>query len=135
MILFNHLFELDPVPWQRVAHVSGRMIVPAETRAFKKTFATLAKYFMGARPPLDGPLAAEICFYLRRPERFKGREYPDIGYDCDNLVKSVLDAGNKIIWEDDGRIISLSIQKHWSDWSSGQGHILLQVSNVGVKDG
>ena len=66
------------------------------------------------RVPLDGPLEAEMTFYLYRPGG-KKREYPCVRPDLDNYAKSVLDALNGIIYTDDSRIVKLTLSKLYGD--------------------
>ncbi|MBE3586550.1 MAG: RusA family crossover junction endodeoxyribonuclease [Thermoanaerobacter sp.] len=64
--------------------------------------------------PLDGPLVVAMTFYLLRPKsRPKREKWPDRRPDLDNLVKSVKDALNGIIWTDDARIVDMRARKRY----------------------
>lgn len=61
--------------------------------------------------PLKGSLGLAIDMSCRRPSKTKlSVPRPDI----DNLCKSVMDALNGILYEDDSQIISLQATKKWA---------------------
>lgn len=78
----NHYQSRDVVGWQ--------MLVKSE-----------ASLVMGRLAPMAGPLAVTIDFYL--PDRRRR--------DLDNLSKAVLDACNKVVWQDDTQIEALKLFK------------------------
>lgn len=114
----------DPVPKKRprLGKIGDKPVVytPAETRAYEQVVATVAKVAMAGRDKLTGPLSAQMTFWLPIPPSWKGvklaeaiagniapTSYPDV----DNLVKSLLDGCNGIVFRDDAQIVSLSAQK------------------------
>lgn len=73
---------------------------------------------------LDGTIAADIVAYFPIPKSTskKNREKMLSGEimhikkpDCDNLVKSVLDALNKIAYPDDAQVAYVSIEKYYAE--------------------
>lgn len=64
---------------------------------------------MAARPS-DAPLHVTVEFIVPRGTSVT-RAFPTVRGDLDNLLKSVLDAGNGVIWKDDAQIISLKASK------------------------
>lgn len=56
--------------------------------------------------PLEGALSVDITLYLSRPKTVN-RPYPTTTPDIDNLIKSVLDSLNKILWDDDRIIVEI----------------------------
>jgi len=73
---------------------------------------------------LDGPLEAEIDFYLQIPaswsnkqkERARsGLELPTKKPDVDNYAKSIFDACNEVLYKDDSQIVRVSARKWYSD--------------------
>ena len=58
------------------------------------------------------PLAVWILFSFKRPQR--PSRYPRKG-DIDNLAKSILDAANGVLWDDDAQIVILQVFKAWED--------------------
>jgi Holliday junction resolvase RusA-like endonuclease len=74
---------------------------PARIKAWQNTVMGEAMVVMVGRDPLEGDLHVIIEFSL--PDR-KRR-------DIDNLSKAVLDAANKIVWNDDTQITHLELIK------------------------
>lgn len=81
---------------------------------------------MGPRPPFDEPIDVSILFGMKQPDRFRKRKFPDVKNDLDNLSKAVLDALNKQVWIDDGRIVRLVLRKKWSP----QGYVSVVVKRA-----
>ena len=50
---------------------------------------------------------------MKRPKK-TDFTYPPRG-DVDNLFKSVADAANEILWEDDSQIVRMVSEKKWAD--------------------
>lgn len=73
---------------------------------------------------LDGPLEAEIDFYLPIPESWTierkakaryGFELPAKKSDIDNYIKSIFDACNGILYVDDALIVRVTARKWYSE--------------------
>lgn len=73
---------------------------------------------------LDGPLEAEIDFYLPIPKSWtenqkknarSGIVLPTTKPDVDNYAKSIFDACNGILYVDDALIVRVSARKWYSD--------------------
>lgn len=74
--------------------------------------------------PLFGPIVIELRFYFKpcdsdsisqRNAKLHGLEEHTQKPDLDNLEKFVLDCSNKILFEDDSQIVSLTSSKFWSE--------------------
>ena len=115
MIIYGH-----PVPKARARTVrtkSGKTVsyTPAKTESWEDSIRVQA---LSCRPGqlLDGPLALEATFYLLRPKSKPKRVvYPSWKPDLDNLVKSVKDALEGIIYTNDSRIVDEVIRKRYGD--------------------
>lgn len=99
------------------------MYDPKQVKEYKEYVALIARQHAPASP-LDGALDVRIRFYMPIPRSTtkKDREamkqeimLPAKRPDADNLCKSVLDAGNKILYEDDSQIVRLTAEKFYSD--------------------
>lgn len=73
---------------------------------------------------LDGPLEAEIDFYLPIPASWSGVQkerarsgvvLPAKKSDIDNYIKSIFDACNGVLYVDDALIVRVSARKWYSD--------------------
>lgn len=60
--------------------------------------------------PLVGPIWVRLLIFRPRPITSRRKVY-DTKPDIDNLVKTVMDAGNKMIWHDDAAIVRLEATK------------------------
>ena len=97
---------------------------PAKTRKFetelKKVFATLPQLAktkggnFGFRLPIESACAVEIIFFFTKPKSAK-REQHTIRPDLDNLIKSVCDSANSILWNDDSQIVNLHAEKKYAE--------------------
>lgn len=92
-----------PVPWERSSGAGKRRFTSPRTRAYQAHVRQCAYYAMIAahlRTPWDGPCRVLRRFYLPDARR----------RDEDNLVKSINDAGNRMVWADDSWIKSSSTE-------------------------
>ena len=58
-----------------------------------------------------GPLKMEVTFFFKRPKSASKRIHHTVKPDLSNLVKSVEDALNGIVYVDDAQIVELSVIK------------------------
>ena len=82
-------------------------------------------YQTGVHPfDADEELRANITAYYpiakstskkKRQQMFAGLIRPTKKPDLDNVIKSILDALNKVAYHDDTQIVSLSMEKFYSD--------------------
>jgi Holliday junction resolvase RusA-like endonuclease len=100
----------------------GRAFTPAETVAYERMIAWLAKQ-AGAQP-VEGPLRMRLAIYMqipqsatkkRRAEMLAGVDMPTKKPDLSNVLKAVEDGLNGIAYKDDAQIVSLIVDKFWSD--------------------
>jgi len=115
-----------PVPKGRpkFSKIGGfvRTYTPKKTQDFETEVREAAKQAMN-REPLETPLAVYLYFRLPIPKSYpkkriaaclSGSERPTKKPDLDNLAKSVLDALNGVIYQDDSQIVSLHMTKVYS---------------------
>lgn len=96
------------------------------TRDFEQDVKTTLMSLYKAKP-LTGPLSVELEIFFQAPKK-TAFSYPPRG-DCDNLFKSVADAANEILWEDDSQIVEMKCSKKWSD----SDYFILTVSELDLK--
>ena len=73
---------------------------------------------MEKQPPMfEGPIKMTLKFYMKRPKSvpLKKRKYPTVKPDLSNMIKTVEDAGNGILYDDDKQIIGLRVSKRYAD--------------------
>lgn len=88
----------------RVNTKTGKAFTPRETREAENKVATVCRYqAAGVDVPIsDGLIALEVEFYSAAdPRKVTGRT------DADNLLKLVMDSLNKVIWDDDWRVVEI----------------------------
>lgn len=85
-------------------------------------------------PPLDGPLAVWIAFYLPRPKSVPARRrpYPTVTPDLDKLARAVLDGiTDARTWTDDARVVDLTLTKRYQDPAAEPGaHVRITSKEV-----
>ena len=81
--------------------------------------------------PIEGPIAMQIDFFMKRPKRLKKGEagYCPVKPDIDNLVKAVMDSLNDTgIWGDDNQVVEIcSSKKYCSDGDEPGAQIAIEA--------
>ena len=126
---FMVTFKVDanPVGKQRARYVKRGNFVQAYTPEKTRTYETLiresAKQAMGESEPLETPVS--LYLYIRVPipasatkKRLQaisdGTEKPIRKPDASNILKSVEDGMNSVIYKDDSQIINIHVTKVYS---------------------
>ena len=129
----------DPVAKQRARTVrqktkSGKTFVksftPQKTASHEENIALVYKsIYHDFKFPPDVPLRLYCDFYFPIPSKFQkksvgkkmreamlaGDVRPLVRNDADNCLKTVADAGNGVMYEDDGQIVEMTARKFFSD--------------------
>jgi Holliday junction resolvase RusA-like endonuclease len=122
-------FKVDatPVPKGRARYVRrGNYIstyTPEKTRTYETLIKEAAREAMGASEPLETPVS--LYLYIRVPipksctkKRLEaisdGSEKPTKKPDASNILKSVEDGMNGVVYHDDSQIINLHVSKVYS---------------------
>lgn len=82
---------------------SGHAYTPHRTKAYAEEVQWIARRTVASQPPFTGPVAVRIVEYR------KGK--PEARPDADNVAKNLLDALNKLVYEDDSQVVSLLVEK------------------------
>lgn len=115
--------EGKAVPWQRAGLHKGRPFTPKPTRDWQRLVANHARKAMGLYMPMQGPVSLSVQFYqkvppswprLKRQRAIECEIWPTARPDLSNLVKSIEDACNGILFNDDAQIVSLRVLKLYS---------------------
>ena len=109
--MYTFTLPIKAIPKGRPRLFRGHAVTPPETRKFESDVKKLLK-LRGPSPLLD-EVRVEFEFGFSRPKRTRFTYPPR--FDLDNLVKSVSDACNGLLWVDDSQISKLSATKQWSD--------------------
>ncbi len=126
MITFT--LPIDPFPKLRPRlGRGGHVRTPQKTRNFENSVRVMANPY---RPKelLLGPIKIVVDFYMKPPARGR-REYPTTRPDTDNLIKSVSDSLNGIMWKDDSQIVEIYARKLY-DYVNRKGRIVVTIEEM-----
>ncbi len=104
---------------------------PHPINAYKATVRHAAALEYSAEP-LTGPLGVRLTFVMPRPQAmiWKTKLMPRMPHvvkpDCDNLIKSTLDALQGLTWRDDTQIFTLQASK-WIASGDEQPHVVVEI--------
>ena len=74
--------------------------------------------------PLEGPIQCSFIFYFPKPKSNNTSHHTQRP-DLSNIVKTIEDACNGVVWKDDCQIVTMCLSKGWDE--SGPGHCLMVV--------
>ena len=92
-----------PVPKARAGRNGGRSFTTAATRKYERAIAWAATDAISCRGawPRNAAYRLEVAMYFPDARR----------RDADNVLKSICDAGNKLLWRDDTQVIETATLK------------------------
>ena len=102
----THNFEIpgEPVPKGRPrATRHGVVYTPKRTKEWEKAVFVAAK--QSRIPKMSGDLTVIVEFYRKSRRRT----------DLDNLIKGVMDALNRVAWDDDSQVVKIMATKFFVD--------------------
>ena len=127
MLMITFRVDGTPVPKGRPRFARRGKFVSTytdkSTLQYEDLVADGAKRAMGASEPFEVPLEAFFYFSMPIPKSYSkkrteaclsGLERP-LKKDLDNLIKSVSDGMNKIVYKDDAQIVSLHATKVYGE--------------------
>ena len=98
---------------------------PAKTVSYENLVKLAASNAMAGRAPSARPIAMEVCLWMQIPASWsnKKRAAAVAGAvmatkkpDADNCLKGLKDGCNGIVWRDDAQVVSIILQKKYSDF-------------------
>lgn len=79
--------------------------------------------------PMLGPIKVEMIFGVKPPQKMpKGRKHPVVKPDLDNMIKGLMDALNKIAWNDDAQVIGIEARKMYAE--EGEPYVIVWVAKA-----
>lgn len=111
--IFSGTLECRIQAKQRPRVFRGRGITPKATKDFEKLVSDWA-HILYKKKPSEKPIRAVISLYFERAKSNKKQHHIQTP-DVDNACKSILDAFNEIVWQDDKQIIDLQVNKYFAD--------------------
>lgn len=96
-----------------------RVMDPARAKSWKgaaQVHMLAARQRAACYGPFGRPLFLLVTAYFARPKslRAMGAAWRPSRPDVDNLSKSVLDAGNGVLWHDDDQVVRLVVEKRYA---------------------
>lgn len=94
---------------------------PSKTKSYENDVATYAKMAMDFKRPLTGPLKVSLLFIFeahkapkwKRELELAGEVSHTMKPDIDNLVKSIFDGFNGVVWHDDCQVVRKNAEKRY----------------------
>lgn len=124
MIFFSCELPVCVQPQARLRHAKGSLFDPTAAHKIALKYLLTSEIRTKHEQTKDLPLfpssqALDVRILVvqgrtqKRPHiSVSARKYPDLPrWDVDNVAKTILDAGNGILWADDRQIAKLSIEK------------------------
>jgi len=111
MITLSGNFQV--VPKQRARMGRNGFYTPSRTVECEQS---IQRVIMSANiEKIAKPLAitVDVTFFIKKKHP---RKVPSVRPDLDNLVKTILDASNKLVWDDDSQIVKISAMKTYADF-------------------
>lgn len=97
-VVARAVIEGEPVPWPRSRiNRAGKYYLPRPYAEYRALVASELRHAYDRPYPLTTRLGVLVGIYRRTMRRA----------DIDNFAKTVLDAGNGIVWADDSQVVSL----------------------------
>ena len=95
-----------PVPYQRVVPKQGQAPYnPPKYREYRKLVRLFAMRAMEGQPYTEKPIHIKITVYHTKKAASKQSG------DIDNHLKAIFDSLNKVVFKDDGQIVSVRVEK------------------------
>jgi Holliday junction resolvase RusA-like endonuclease len=102
---------------------SGHAFTDSKTRQYEAALrAVIKKAYEGPLIPKTIPVGIDAVFNVPQIKK-PVRDMPTVKPDADNLVKSLLDALNGILIEDDSQVCELNVKKRYA----AEGYIQFRV--------
>lgn len=107
----------------RVNMYTGRVYTPNRTKDYEVLIQQYFKIKYPNHEILNGRISIEIIAYLKIPksttkiktqEMLENKISPTKKPDVDNIAKSVLDAMNGIVFNDDNQVSKISVEKRFA---------------------
>lgn len=108
-IVAHFCFNAKPTPKARPRFSRGRVYTPKKTKQFESTIKLLAQMNYKA-PPCDGALECHVKFIFKNK---KIQTHHTKKPDLDNVLKSLFDSLNGIVWKDDSQVINVLASKEY----------------------
>ena len=136
---FRMVIEGVPVPKGRPRFGRGHVYTPLKTKNAEALISTVGKKMMAGKKPFTGPVKVDATFMVDVPKSWpkkrQGMAINDILLptsarvgDVDNLLKTVTDAINGVVYEDDRQIITATATKLYT--AKGSARTIIEIEEI-----
>ena len=128
MVVITFTVPGNPVAKGRArAFIRGRHVghyTPEKTANYENLVKLAAVDGMKGKQMIVGPAGVVIDLFFQIPASWSkkkkaaalnGEVRPTVKPDCSNVLKSIEDALNGIVWADDKQAVDVSVKKYYSD--------------------
>lgn len=129
MLELNFAIKGDPTGKGRVKFFGGHAVTPKKTRTYEAQIryeASHAVDHMVEQPDFCAPCSVRIRAFYSIPASYTKKKRAQIAEhgcsvvrpgkpDLDNVIKSVLDGMNGIVFRDDVQVVRLTAEKFWCE--------------------
>jgi len=128
--MINIFIDIQPLPAPRPRFTRFRATYnPQKYTDYKEQIAFLAKEKV--KTPFVNEVALHLDFFFKYPKCWGAKKKQSISWhttkpDLDNLIKSILDALNKVAFLDDKQVVSIQARKQYAA-SSGVKIELIEI--------
>lgn len=115
---------------------TGRHYTPAKTVEYEALVAAQARSAMNGQKPFNGPVAVEMEVIHTPPPSWTKKRATEakngLGWhlitkpDLSNVLKSIEDGGNGVVWIDDRQIAALQVIRRFSD----RAEVVVRVAHL-----
>ncbi len=118
--------------WQRARYNSktGAVFNSADLQTSQALIKDFANRAMGLCNPMDGAIKLDVQIFIGRPKSHTGKKrvtYVSSFPDTDNLLKTIGDSLNHIVWHDDRQIADTHLVRIYTD---GQESVCVTVESL-----
>ena len=101
---------------------AGRVYTPKKTEQAEQDIRAMARYVMCDEPPIEGPVELVVTFTMdvpaswsktKRQQAYAQQIKPAAKPDIDNLAKTVMDAINGVVYQDDAQVVRITATKRY----------------------
>jgi len=116
---FECVYDLRPVPAPRPRVTRWGTYNPPKYTEYKNAIKLLTKI----KTPLLGPLKMAVIFQFQKPKSWSKTKKENAYWhtqrpDADNLLKSIKDAYNGLVFEDDAQVCIVEVKKIWGEFNN-----------------
>lgn len=122
----------------RFSGKTGTHYTPAATRSYEQTIGRMAGVAMRGKEPFTGPIHIDMRAHFKIPAYWpaakreaalRGDLRPTSKPDLDNILKSLSDGMQRIVFDDDAAIVSATCSKVYG---AGEPFVAVTVKSVAV---